>query len=305
MSRPRTPARLVIGLVMVLAATAVVALNPAGLGTEPSPVQAAAESDYAGRCQNAGNHGVFSNTSNQQRCTIGAWACVTQNTPNWPGAGNRIPTLPNGADDGVVTVGVIMQPWDVNWHETGGNNGYVQNVCNGTAGSFNLHTLVPFNNSGGPQDPNSGLPNVDARSLHFSEQLRMIQAMCAGNCTTRFISYRVELLLTDDNPQHLYLKDTNHISRDSWEYMALSQYLEWDRITLDLNAPWLASSTWTKRGNQGMDMGANGWQTGMVNTVRVGPHPNWWEAPPALSPDEEYTKKVGKLVIRMAILFFL
>ena len=294
--------RLLTLIAALLGATAVIAINPTGIGPEPAVVDAAEESDYAGRCQNADHHGVFSNTSNQQRCTIGAWVCATRNTPNWPGAGTHIDTLP--FNNGITTVGVIMQPWDVNWHETDGNYGYVQNVCNGTAGSYNLHTLVPFTNQGGPQDP-SGIPNVDARTLHFADQLRMIQKMCAGNCHTEFISYRVELLLTDDNPQHLYLKDTNHISRDSWEYMALSQYLEWDRITLDFNSPWLTGSTWVKRNSQGMDMGANGWQTGMINTVRVGPHPNWWEAPPALSPDEEYTKKVGKLVIRMAILFFL
>lgn len=299
MTRRSTLTRLITAAVAIITATSAVALD-----SGPTPVSAAEESDYAGRCQNAGKHGVFSNTSNDQRCTIGAWACVTRNTPNWPGAGNRIQTLPNAADDGVVTVGVIMQPWDVNWHETGGNNGYVQNVCNGSAGSYNLHTLVPFNNQGGPMDP-SGPGNIDARSLHFADQLGMIQRMCAGNCTTRFVSYRVELQLTDANPQNLYLKDSNRISRDSWEYMALSQYLAWGRITLDLNSPWLASSSWTKRNSQGMDMGANGWQTGMINTVRVGPHPNWWEAPPALTPGEDYTKQVGKLVIRMAILFFL
>lgn len=225
----------------LLGATAVIAVNPTGIGPGPEVADAAAESDYAGRCQNADHHGVFSNTSSQQRCAIGAWVCATRNTPNWPGAGTHIDTL--RFNNGVTTVGVIMQPWDVNWHETEGNYGYMQNVCNGTAGSYNLHTLVPFTNQGGPQDP-SGIPNVDARTLHFADQLRMIQKMCTGNCHTEFISYRVQLLLTADNPQHLYLKDSNHISRDSWEYMVLS-------------------------------------------------------------PDEEYTKKVGKLVIRMAILFLL
>lgn len=268
----------------------------------PSMLYRGAEADYAGRCENAGKHGTFSNTSNQQRCTIGAWACVKRDgTPNYPGAGHVVSERLRWNEG--PAVGLIMQPWDVNWHETGGNNGYVQNVCNGSAGSYNLHTLVAFDNNGGPVDP-SGPGNIDTRAKHFSDQLRMIQTMCAGRCDARFVSYHVELDLWDDNPQTLHLSSRNQISRDSFEYMALSQYLSWDRITMNHGDPWWRDN-WVRQANQGMDMGANGWQTGMINTIRVGPHPNWWEAPPALSPGESYTKSVGKLVIRIAILLFL
>lgn len=269
----------------------------------PSILYAAGpEADYAGRCENAGRHGIFSNTSNQQRCTIGAWVCVRRgDSANYPGAGHIVSERLRFDD--AQSLGLIMQPWDVNWHETGGNNGYVQNVCNGTAGSYNLHTLVLFDNQGGPVDP-SGPPNIDTRAKHFADQLKMIQQMCAGRCETRFVSYHVELDLWDDDPQTLHLSSRNQISRDSFEFMALTQYLSWGRITMNHADPWWRDN-WVRQANQGMDMGANGWQPQMVNTIRVGPHPNWWEAPAQMAVGGDKTRTVGKLVIRLAILLFL
>lgn len=311
-SRRSKIAAVLLAMVMMAAATMTVNSAAASAGLQLIEVEAShapsmlypagAEADYAGRCENAGKHGTFSNTSNQQRCTVGAWACVKRDgTPNYPGAGHVVSERLRWNEG--PAVGLIMQPWDVNWHETGGNNGYVQNVCNGSAGSYNLHTLVPFDNNGGPVDP-SGPPNIDTRAKHFSDQLKMIQTMCAGRCDARFVSYHVELDLWDDNPQTLHLSSRNQISRDSFEFMALSQYLSWDRITMNHGDPWWRDN-WVRQANQGMDMGANGWQTGMVNTIRVGPHPNWWEAPAEMFVGGDKTRTVGKLVIRLAVLLFL
>jgi len=298
---------LVIAASLVAGSGAVVGLAADSTAATPVPARAALPTwglgDIAGKCSNAGHHGVFTGMSNEQWCTIGAWACVRSSTPNFPGAGTRIDSLPSGMTDGVVTVGLIMQPWDVNWHETGGNNGYVQNVCNGTAGSYNLHTLVPFGNQGGPLDPNR--PNVDPRALHFSDQLNLIQRMCERQCQVQFISYHLYLDVWDDNPQTVHLSNRNSISRQSFEFMALSQYLSWNRITLDNNAEWFQGSSWLRQNPQGLDMGANGWQPQIVNTIRTGPHPDPFSGGEQMrqSDPRNLTGRVGDIVLRVVRLF--
>jgi hypothetical protein len=46
-----------------------------------------------------------------------------------------------------TTVGMIMMPFGADWHETGGNNGYVENVCNGRAGMSTVPLRLNEDNS--------------------------------------------------------------------------------------------------------------------------------------------------------------
>lgn len=214
---------------------------------EPTPVaaQPSTYTDDVNVCHSTGSVGVYSNHSNQQECIIGFFACVGTDTTDFGAYGG----LPAG------TVGVIMTPWGDTWNTTGGNYGYVGNVCNGNAGMSSVITYTH------PSLWDAYTLSVDPS---FANHLRLIQQQCAGRCQAVSLAYYTPLQLWDDNSLHL--RDMDH---HSLEYHLLSFYiangpLYWDGYTVNTNG-------------QGSAMGAGGYGGIMSQTVLSEQGKNDWE----------------------------
>lgn len=209
------------------------------------PVAADDDSAHINQCKGSGTKGLYSGHSNEQICFIGFYACVG-NAMNDPGFGG----LPPG------TQGVIMIPWGESWHLTGGNYGYVGNVCNGNAGIANVitYSLSGFNQ--GEQWP-------------FSRHLEVMQHGCGGRCEARLMSYSTSLQLWSDNTLHLRDDPWSPVNHHSIHFHLASLYLAngpiyWDGYTVNSYG-------------QGTFMGAPGYGSLMSQTVLAQDDVNQWE----------------------------
>lgn len=248
-----------------LATVMVVAVGTLGLGADTSPAKADTSDDgeAGSACRNAGHHGVFSSTSNLQECSVGFYACIRDDS----GFNASISGLPPGS------MGIIFQPWGANWYLTGGNNGYVENVCNRRAGSSGLIAMIPTDGRTGLIDARR--PGLDVRSLPFDQQLTLIQDFCGGRCRAEYFAYHAKFLLGDGNPQQLWVSDQNNLRRDQFEFVALTYYATPGSIFFDRGK--LSSGGGVVETQQGAPMNANGYMYDMVNTIRTEEHDEWYE----------------------------
>jgi hypothetical protein len=210
-------------------------------GGDDRRVAAQDDASHINQCVGHGNKGLFSGHSNQQTCNVGFYACVG-NPSGDPGFGG----LPPG------TKGVIMIPWGENWHQTGGNYGYVGNVCNGNAGIANVITYSI-----------DGFINPDQwqfiQNPSFATHLDFIQRSCAGQCEARLMSYWAALQLWSDNTLHIRDDPWSPVDHLSIHYRLVSFYLANGPIYWD---GYSVNST-----GQGATMGAPGYGALMSQTV--------------------------------------
>lgn len=261
----RRTALLAVGLV---ATASTVFLSDA----EPAPVaaQETAGAEVNG-CHSTGTIGLFSSHSNEQQCVIGFYVCVGPDWQSYPARGG----LPAGA------VGVIMMPWGEQWHTTNGNNGYVQNVCNGTAGIANVITYAT---------PNLWDTFTLTNDPSFGSHMALIQQQCSGRCEARFFTYYVGLQLWSDNSLHI--RDLDH---QSLEYRLLSFYLAngpifWDGYTVNTYG-------------QGTAMGAAGFGAQMSQTVLAEDKFSWEEFDRGMT--HKAPEIVGELLKTIAEIIFI
>lgn len=219
---------------------AVVALvaSVVSLGTTPVSAQATyGTTEHVSGCVSSGNTGVYSGHSNEQVCDFGFYACVQTNAAasQFTSSSLMPPT----------TVGMIMMPFGADWHETGGNNGYVENVCNGRAGIFNVITMVSNINRSEAYEP-------------FDRQLSLVQGLCGGQCRAEFmILSSVPLRILDGNA--LVIRD-NLLSGNPLEELMVKYYITQGAI---------------QRG--GAAMGANGYHDDIINVMMAEQqHQGWY-----------------------------
>ena len=255
--------RLFLVALTSLALGAALVIGPGGLTSDPPVAYAESDNEVGSACRNGGSHGTFSSTSDLQECSVGFYACIRPDS----GFNSSISGLPIG------TMGIIFQPWGADWYRTGGNNGYVQNVCNGTAGMTNTITLIPSDGSTGLADPSR--PALDVRTLPFDQQLTLIQEFCDGKCRAEYFAYHALFLLGDGDNQQLWLSDQNELSRGSFEFVALTYYVSPGPITYN---PGLLVNPGPTDTLVDDSMNASGYMYDMVNTIRTSPHDQWFEA---------------------------
>lgn len=255
--------RLVLGALTSLALGAALLLGPGGVTSQTPVASADSDSEVGSACRNGGHHGWFSSTSNLQECSVGFYACIRADS----GFNSSISGLPVG------TMGIIFQPWGADWYRTGGNNGYVENVCNGTTGSYNLIALVPSDGNTALADPSR--PGLDVRTLPFDQQLALIQEFCNGECKAQYFAYHALFLLGDGDNQQLWVSDQNNLTRNSFEFIALTYYTAPGPISYN---PSLLVQPGPTDTPAGAPMNASGYMYDMVNTIRTSPHDQWFEA---------------------------
>lgn len=242
----------------------------AGSMQTPVAAQETAGSDI-NECRGTGTIGLFSSHSNEQQCVIGFYVCVGTDVQSYPPRDG----LPAGA------VGVIMMPWGEQWHTTNGNYGYVQNVCNGTAGISNVITYAT---------PTLWDTFTLTSDPSFGNHMRLIQQQCSGRCEARLFSYFVGLQLWSDNSLHI--RDLNH---QSLEYRLMSFYLangpiSWDGYTVNTYG-------------QGTAMGAAGFQAPMSQTVLAEDKFSWEEFDRGMT--HKAPELVGELLKTIAEIIFI
>lgn len=282
--------RRLIFLGVAVASVVTFLVAPAGIQPDASPAYADTSEDAAAgsACRNYGTHGVFSDTANLQECSVGFYACVRDDS----GFNASVSDLPPGS------MGIIFQPWGADWFTTGGNNGYVQNVCNGTAGSSGLITMIPSDGLTGLADP--ARPALDVRSLPFDQQLELIQQFCEGECRAEYFVYHAKFLLGDGDPQQLWVSDENDLSPGQFEKVALTYYVTPGPITFNRD---LLANPGVIETQEGAAMNASGYMYDMVNTIRTEEHDDaWYEA------SGEYVSEIvndggSELWTRLIILF--
>lgn len=237
----------VSGVVLVVAVVAILVD-----GSPSSAIEDPDASRHINQCEGTGTVGVYSSHSNEQACYIGFYVCVGPDTQTYP----PFDGLPAGA------VGVIMIPWGDPWHETNGNNGYVGNVCNGTAGIANVITYAsPLLWDSAPITSNPS----------FASHLAVMQQQCSGRCSAELASYHIGLQLWSDNTLHIReqgLQSTNW-DHHSLAYRLVSFYLAsgpiyWDGYTVNSYG-------------QGFALGAGGYGSVMSQTVLAEGDTNEWE----------------------------
>ncbi len=218
-----------------IATLAVIAVLPPG---SPVGAQSAELSTTpVSGCVSAGNTGVYSGHSNEQVCDFGFFACVQTNAAASQFTSSSL--MPP------MTVGMIMMPFGADWHETGGNNGYVENVCNGRAGIFNVITMVSNINRSEAYEP-------------FDRQLSLVQGLCGGQCRAEFmVLSSVPLRILDGNA--LVIRD-NLLSGNPLEELMVKNYIAQGAIQRD-----------------GVAMGANGYHDDIINVMMAEQqHAGWY-----------------------------
>jgi hypothetical protein len=221
-----------IGVVAAL----VVSVVP--LGTTPVSAQADyGTAEHVSGCASSGNTGLYSGHSNEQVCEFGFFACVQTNPAASPFTSSNL--MPP------TTVGMIMMPFGADWHETGGNNGYVENVCNGRSGIFNVITMLSNINRSEAYEP-------------FDRQLSLIQGLCGGQCRAEFmILSTVPLRILDGN--RLVIRD-NLLSGNPLEALMVNNYIAQGAVQRD-----------------GVAMGANGYHDDIINVMMAEQqHAGWF-----------------------------
>ena len=136
-------------------------------------------------------------------------------------------------------------PFGADWHLTGGNNGYVENVCNGRAGIFNVITMVSNINRSEAYEP-------------FDRQLSLVQGLCGGQCRAEFmVLSSVPLRILDGNA--LVIRD-NLWSGNPLEELMVKNYIAQGAIQRD-----------------GVAMGANGYHDDIINVMMAEQQHVGWE----------------------------
>ncbi len=204
----------------VIGITSMIMMVLGGVASGPAAAEEGG-GDHINGCVGTGTNGLFSSHSNEQQCIIGFYVCVGGDTSSYPARDG----LPAGA------VGVIMIPWGEDWHLTGGNYGYVGNVCNGSAGIANVITYAT------PTLWDSFPLSTDPS---FASHMRLVQQQCAGQCRAELYTYYVGLQLWSDNSLHIREQGWQASSFDhrSLAYRLISFYLStgpiyWDGYTVN------------------------------------------------------------------------
>lgn len=248
-----------VALVLIL----LVGVSSVGVG---SPVSAQQDVQYAhvNGCASAGNIGVYSGHSNSQVCNFGFFACVQTNpaASQFTSSSLMPPT----------TVGMIMMPFGADWQETGGNNGYVENVCNGRAAMSNVITMVSNINADKAWEP-------------FPQQLSLIQGLCGGQCRAEFmVLSTVPLRLNEDNS--IVVRD-NMLAGNPLEQLMVHNYITQGGIN---------------RG--GLMMGADGYHDGILQVIEAEESgKGWTELAHGLTREFEY-HNIAEVAIRIIAFFF-
>lgn len=235
---PSIPARL--GRSMILVTLALLVVVAPG---SSSQVEAQTEQylDRVSGCASVGTIGVYSSHSNSQVCDFGFFACVDTN-----------PAAPQFAFSDVVpptTIGMILMPYGADWHLTGGNNGYVENVCNGRAQIANVVTMLAN-------------INRDEAYRPFPEQLALIQGLCGGQCRAEFFSLSnvpIRLLNVLGAADHLVVIRDGGLDSMPVEKLMVQYLLTFGPIMRD-----------------GVAMGANGYSQDIVRVIENEGKTGWY-----------------------------
>jgi hypothetical protein len=206
---------------------AIIAVPWLALSGAPASAEGSAVAEVVNGCVSSGRTGLFSSHSNEQVCEFGFFACVQTNpAASQFTSSNLMPP---------TTVGMIMMPFGADWHLTGGNNGYVENVCNGRAGISNVITMVSNINRSEAWEP-------------FGQQLSLIQGLCGGQCRAEFfVLSAVPLRLNEDNS--IVIRD-NALSGNPLEELMVKNYIHQGAV---------------ERG--GVFMGANGYHDDILQVI--------------------------------------
>jgi hypothetical protein len=250
---------------------AVLVVSVAPLGITPVSAQAAyGTAEHVSGCASSGNTGLYSGHSNEQVCDFGFFACVQTNpAASQFTSSNLMPP---------TTVGMIMMPFGADWHLTGGNNGYVENVCNGRAGISNVITM---------------LSNINRSEAYesFGPQLSLVQGLCGGQCRAEFmILSSVPLRILDGN--RLVIRD-NLLSGNPLEELMVKHYTAQGAI---------------ERG--GVAMGANGYHDDIINVMMSEQqHAGWYVLANGYIQNRTSTANLTvdglKIAVRLLRFFFL